>query len=180
MVEILEQIKNSHPDMIWIDGKDGSGKSYLAKQLGEQLEIPVLSVDDFLVRQQGFYVSSVKFDQLRDTIVQASKPVIIEGVCLLKVRENLGIDGGLDIYVKRMSPMGYWADADECDLEVPPDEFIQSQLEILERAATIGFMGIESSSEPTEFPPLARELIEYHYSYQPHKKSDITYCRIDE
>ncbi|MCU8395870.1 hypothetical protein M2G63_21965 [Vibrio vulnificus] len=62
MVEILEQIKNNHPDTIWIDGKDGSGKSYLATQLGEQLEIPVLSVDDFLVRQQGFYVSSVKFD----------------------------------------------------------------------------------------------------------------------
>ncbi|MCG9583552.1 hypothetical protein L1D09_18630 [Vibrio tubiashii] len=180
MVEILDQIKNNYPDTIWIDGKDGSGKSYLAKQLSEQLEIPVLSVDDFLVRQQGFYVSSVNLDQLRDTINQSSKPVIIEGVCLLKVRENLGIEGGLDIYIKRMSPMGYWADADECDLKVAPDEFIQSKLETLERAATIDFMGIESSGEPIEFPPLDRELIEYHYSYQPHKKSDITYCRIDE
>ncbi|PMM74546.1 hypothetical protein BCT47_21410 [Vibrio splendidus] len=180
MVEILEQIKNNHPGTIWIDGKDGSGKSYLAKQLGEQLEIPVISVDDFLVRQQGFYVSSVRFDQLRDTINQASKPVIIEGVCLLKVKEKLGIEGGLDIYVKRMSPMGYWADADECDLKVAPDDFIQSQLETLERAATIEFMGIENRGVQIEFPPLARELIEYHYSYQPHNKTDITYCRIDE
>ncbi|EGQ7704118.1 TPA: hypothetical protein PMB55_003663 [Vibrio cholerae] len=180
MVEIVEQIKNNHPDTIWIDGKDGSGKSYLAKQLGEQLEISVVSVDDFLVRQQGTYVSSVKFEQLRDTINQARKPVIIEGVCLLKVRENLGIEGGLDIYVKRMSPMGYWADEDECDLKVAPDDFIQRQLETLERAASIEFMGIESNGEPIEFPQLARELIEYHYSYQPHKRSDITYCRIDE
>ncbi|HAS6253631.1 TPA: hypothetical protein RQL13_004460 [Vibrio vulnificus] len=180
MNEILEQIRKANPETIWIDGKDGSGKSYLARQLSEQLSIPMVSVDDYLISQQGSYISSVKFEQLYQAITQAGKPVIVEGVCLLEVRKILKVESGLNIYVKRMSPMGYWADEDECDPKVTPDELIQSKIEIHERAASIGFMGIKNDDKPYEFPPLARELIEYHYAYKPHQKPDITYFRVDE
>ncbi|HDY8002502.1 TPA: hypothetical protein RQK74_004469 [Vibrio vulnificus] len=180
MNEILEKIGNTNPNIIWIDGKDGSGKSYLARQLSEQLGISVVSVDDHLIRQQGSYVSSVKFEQLYEAIMQVGKPVIIEGVCLLEIRKKLKVEGGLSIYVKRMSPMGYWTDEDECDPKVTPDELIQSKIEIHERAVSVGFMGIESDGVPYEFPPLARELIEYHYAYKPHLNADITYFRVDE
>ncbi|MBY8070896.1 hypothetical protein KW492_21870 [Vibrio fluvialis] len=180
MDKLIEQISNAGADIIWIDGKNGAGKSYLAKQLAEKLGCSVIHVDEYLIENQNSYFDSLKFDSLSKDINEQTKPLIVEGVCLLKVRDALCFDGGFDVYVKRMSPAGYWADEDECSISEPPNVYIQRQQELLNRAATISCMAISSYGETIEFPALAREIIEYHFDYKPHDVADFTYCRVGD
>ncbi|HCM0862620.1 hypothetical protein [Vibrio parahaemolyticus] len=181
MDELIEKIIKIKPTIIWIDGKNGSGKSFLAEKLGLKLNIPVIHVDDYLITHQNSYVASLKLDELKQTIGEALRPLIVEGVCLLKVRECLGFENGFDVYVKRMSPMGYWADEDECDISESPEIFIQQQQEILKKFSSLSVIKTTSSCcDDSEFPALTREIIEYHFKYRPHEYSDVIYHRVDK
>ncbi|PJE80144.1 hypothetical protein CI610_00869 [invertebrate metagenome] len=162
------------------NGKDGSGKSYLATQLAKELGHSVIHFDDYLIKNQNSYFDSLKLDNLRKAITETPKPLIVEGVCLLTIREALRFGDGFNVYVKRMSPAGYWADEDECSISESLDVYIQQKQEAINIAATISFMGISGNDETLEFPALAREIIEYHYVYKPHKISDAIYCRVND
>lgn len=179
MEDLIKHIRYlSAVTIIWIDGKDGSGKSYLATELAKKLKYNVIHVDDYLVPNQGSYFGSLKLDSLSQAINEKSKYLIVEGICLLKVREALGLKKGFDVYVKKISLEGDWADEGECNISEPPGVYIQRQQKDICKVAALCFMG--KKDETIEFPSLAREIITYHYDYKPHINSDATYSRIEQ
>lgn len=103
--------------------------------------------------------------------------MIIEGVCLLKIKETLHLNNTrLNVYVKKMSPIGYWLDEEECDISATYDDLAQNRLQIINRIKSIfGF-----SNEIGRLSTFRREVIKYHRIYKPHEVADIIYYRIED
>ena len=159
--EIVTSLKTTKPCLIGIDGMDGAGKSTLAKDLSCQLGYAHINLDDYLEKNRGQFVEYVEYDQVKGEIDKAKKPVIIEGVCLLAVIENLSDSLDILIYVKRVSDYGMWYDKEDCEVDEDIDEFI-----------------IRKKSGGS-IPALTEEIIRYHYKYKPYEKAGIIYKRID-
>jgi hypothetical protein len=88
--------------LIGVDGVDGAGKSTLARYLSWQLGIPSIETDLFLERGQG--PSALRHEELRRAIqsrLEDDRPVIVEGVFLLKTFESLDLQPDYLIYVAR-------------------------------------------------------------------------------
>lgn len=85
-----------------IDGHHGVGKSTVAQQIATLLRIRVIHVDDFLVPGQGGFVDFIRYSELSTAL--RTRPVVVEGVCLLAVAERLGIAPDVHIYVEGRSP----------------------------------------------------------------------------
>jgi hypothetical protein len=88
------------PLLIGIDGADGVGKSSLASWLGWQLGAPALHLDLYLLRDGR----SLKWrtDELK-LLVQArlgrQQPLIVEGITLLDVLDQIGATSDFLAYV---------------------------------------------------------------------------------
>jgi hypothetical protein len=93
---------NRKPLLIAIDGPDGVGKSSLASWLAWQLEMPSLHLDVYLVRDSK--PQQWRTDDLERAIrsrLDLVRPVIIEGVLLLDVLEQIGRSPEFSIYIQR-------------------------------------------------------------------------------
>ena len=155
---------------IGIDGVDGCGKTTLAKSLVGQLDIPLISLDDYLDKNRGGYLDHLRYEELRRAF-HAKPQCIVEGVCLLQALElaNFRIDAL--VYVKRMQH-GIWADQRECDVIIENVEvFIKAEKELAEMFS-IG----ETDQTNSALPKLAEELIRYHASYRPFEQAAFLYC----
>lgn len=76
-----------------IDGVDGSGKSSLARFLAWQLEMPSIETDFFL--REGVSTPIHDASSLKTLVEQrhhANRPVIVEGVLVLRQLSNIGVD----------------------------------------------------------------------------------------
>ncbi|RQM72701.1 hypothetical protein EHZ47_16620 [Aeromonas jandaei] len=143
-------------EILWIDGFNGSGKSSLSKAIAVKIpgECTILHMDDFLVGKQGVYFDAIRIDDLSGAIASSPRPLIIEGVCLSKIREHLGMQHGVSVYVRRISSNGLWYEEDEC--QIASEDMIR-----------------------VDDNPLAIELRQYHYDYQPFEKADYIFDRVE-
>lgn len=179
--EIVRTLEATKFRLIGIDGVDGSGKSALAKALSGELGNIHVNLDDYLDKNRGQFVSCVKYDEVRRQLDDAKESIIIEGVCLLAVIENLEQDLDILIYVKRVSDYGSWRDEVDCDVTEDIDEFVRKKKEEHRK-----FVRLEADIEgkpvdpnDLDFPQLAEEVIRYHNRFRPHEKADIIFKRID-
>ncbi len=105
--ELLAQVQkelgpNRQPLLIAIDGLDGVGKSTLASWLAWQLEMPSLHLDVYLVRNskpQQWRVDDL--DRAIRSRLNLGRPVIIEGVLLLDVLDQVGRTPNFLVYIHR-------------------------------------------------------------------------------
>lgn len=102
--------------LVGVDGWDGAGKTTLAGQIAKRIGGKVLSLDPYLEGHRGGYVPNLRVDEIQREVGSASGWLIAEGVCLLAAADRIGIRLQKLIYVKRMSPSGFWIDQDVCDL----------------------------------------------------------------
>jgi uridine kinase len=87
---------------IAIDGFDGSGKSTLARFLSWQTEISVIETDMILdSEREGFTYRLDDFKRLIETRHSLNRPVIIEGVLLLRLLEETNLEPDYLIYVEK-------------------------------------------------------------------------------
>ena len=96
---LLATIVHANPNVIGIDGLDGCRKSTLAQQVAGHLHFQVIELDSFLEKNKGSFVDHLDIDGVRNAV--QGRNLIIEGVCLLKVLEMVGLDLDLLIYVRR-------------------------------------------------------------------------------
>jgi len=90
MIDMLKkELLSKNYSIIGIDGKLASGKSTLAKNLAHELGFSCIHVDSFLEKGRGHYVSALKLDVLANKINESSRPVIVEGVCLLEILDRI-------------------------------------------------------------------------------------------
>ena len=90
-----------------VDGDNGVGKSdYIAPKISTVLGGKVVSVDNYLLRNRAPYLNQIKYDDLRSDVL-AAKPVVVEGLCVVKVMSRIGVPFDYHIFVKRMN-FGGW------------------------------------------------------------------------
>lgn len=90
--------------LVGIDGRDGSGKSPLARFLAWQMGMPSIETDLLLeTSQQGFTYREDDLRRLIEARLGNNRPVIVEGVSLLKILEKLGLQPNYLIYVENQS-----------------------------------------------------------------------------
>lgn len=58
-------IRSERPGIVGIDGYHGPGKTRLSEAISSALGIPVIHLDDYLVRQQGTFINAVEYPKLR-------------------------------------------------------------------------------------------------------------------
>lgn len=162
---------------IGIDGVTGAGKSYLAEELSKALEIPVLEVDDYVHRNQGGYVDFVDYPALKSAL--ASIPALILcGVCLREILENLDVELDGHVYVMRMRE-GLWFDEDDC---VFPDG-VDAAIEQLAGSAALLASHFDETAHLDSFGPddealqLKFEVMRYHATFVPQESADLVYER---
>jgi uridine kinase len=92
------------PLLIGIDDVDGAGKSSLAAWLSWQLEMPALHLDVYLNRDTD--PITWRLDDLARAIEGAqydppTKPVILEGIALLRVLKSVGRSPDFHVFVEK-------------------------------------------------------------------------------
>ncbi len=175
-------VSSCYPDVrvIGVDGLDGVGKSPFAKALARSLGGTVISLDDFIARNRGGYVPFLREDQLNESIGSASRPAIVEGICLRAALERIGVRPDVLIYIKRVADSGFWYDQDTCDPEEEEEALIAR---LAEETAAVAKLIIPSSvslhSDTSAFglSSLREEIIRYHCRYRPSRRAGIVVLR---
>ena len=88
--------------LIGVDGRDSEGKSTIARYLAYKLGMPAIETDTFLELGTGKY--SLRLDDLKRVIhgrLALDRPVILEGLFLLRTAEQLGVAVDLLVYARK-------------------------------------------------------------------------------
>lgn len=155
--------KDRHSFIIAIDGRDGVGKSRLAKILKQHLDASVISVDDFVTPALGCYLNALRIDRLKEEMANASTGVVIlEGIRILDVLDSLGLASSCHIYIKHMK-YGLWVDEKALGFEGDVAELI-----CRENCELSQYAGKECSIDLFQ-----EEILAYHVRRRPHVCCDI-------
>ena len=160
------EISLDNTSVIAIDGFQASGKTTLASTLAEKLNMPLISADDYLLKNQGAFFEYLQLEKV-SAALRRHERCIFEGVCCLKILQAVDTDANLLIYVKRMAIWG-WADESE-----------------LESFGSVSNSTTESSPLITEMQDplqinihnLWKEVVLYHSQYRPHEVANLVYER---
>lgn len=169
---LAELIDKGSNIIISIDGKDGIGKSTLAKMISVQLGFCHIELDKFLVEKKNHYVDSIRYDELLKALSPSTKNgtiVIIDGICVLSVIDRLGLQPNHKIYVKKTTPEGFWYDQHDFDLNSSPETIFETR-EVQARQSAKAF-GESYEGSPDE--TLFHEIVRYHFKHQPHITADF-------
>jgi len=89
------------PRVVGIDGRDGVGKTTLGRYLAWHFNITLIETDLFLKRHRGRL--EYRDDEIARLIrarLEATRPVVVEGVCLLQLLGRLGVAPDFTVYVR--------------------------------------------------------------------------------
>ena len=98
--DINRSLGNWHRYLIAIDGRDGSGKSRLARLLAFNLDMPMIETDLFIQPRQGIPI--YRYIELKNAIearLQLDRPVIIEGILVLEMLNQIALKHDYLVYV---------------------------------------------------------------------------------
>jgi len=157
---VRTRVGGSRRRLIAIDGTYGSGKTTLAEALAASLGAATVKLDRYVQKNGRPYREQLRYEEIQRDVEaarMAATPVIVEGVCLLHVLEQVKLKADVLVYVKKLDESGLWHDQDTCD---PAFINLQSPLLKLPGAA------------------LAREVAAYHLERDPLGKVDFIFVRI--
>jgi hypothetical protein len=186
--EIASLLKSSYPQallgIIGVDGTDGVGKTTLANVLREVVGGSVVCLDEFVVNNRGRYIPHLRHRDLKTTLADRDRPVIIEGVCLLAALDAVSVEADVLIYIKRVASYGYWYDEETCDPEEQEEELIRRLSEEAEAFAKLE-VPPAGDLDPVEttagsLTPLREEIIRYHFKYRPSWRAQIVFLRLSD
>jgi len=170
----IQYIKSTRPlQIVSIDGKDGTGKSTIARALSERLPFRHIELDRYLIRKQDHYVGFIRYHDLRPAISSAresGKVALIEGVCVQAVLNRLQLCSDLSIYVKRTGPDGDWYDERYFDRSSTREAIFEIDRE--NRRAFAKAMNEPYNEDEQE--TLFHEVVRYHFQFEPHITANIT------
>lgn len=176
-LDLADRIVEGPIGIVTVDGWSGSGKTTLAKSLAGHLGLQRYELDDYLLKHRGGFLEHLDYPRLSSALTdvrRVSDPILVDGICVLKVLQRLGLRSDVKVYVRRISASGIWYDVLKLDPSRTADEVIEEDRQAAERWAE---MHGESFGEGGV--PLAWEVIRYHYTYLPHETADLYFNRIE-
>jgi MoxR-like ATPase len=159
--QLADLIKQVSSGLVTFDGCDGAGKTYLARQIGQALDLPPIDLDTYLEKDQGEFVGALRMDELKRDIEEAlgrSPVVLVSGICMRRVLEEIDRRAALTVYVQRNTSAGLIADSVFIDAEA--GEYV------------------DESYRDHCFSGLDPEIYDYHREYRPWMNADIVFVRV--
>ena len=155
---LVDRIRTYDYKVIGLDGTNGARKTTIASALAIDLNLPLISLDDYLRKNKGSFIEHIKYEELsKDT--HAEQRFIIEGVCLLEVLEKVEVLPDILVYVKRYQ-LGMWADERElCVSEEELEEFLRQERDLAAR--------LSGTQAEDNGPSLFDDIVRYHSKYRP-------------
>ncbi len=178
---IQEFITKSPKGILSIDGRTGSGKSYLATLISETLGIPHIELDDdrYLKLNQGEFVDAIKYHQVRIDVAKGLRDygfVIVDGICTLKVLDNAGIVSSYRIYVKSVHANGYWQHQDDFNYSRSVEEVISNHNRSMDMMAELTErLDGEKVQVGNDKEGIYIETIRYHHDFHPDLRAELVY-----
>ena len=181
--KIKKEVCTEQYQLISIDGRSGSGKTMLSTEITQQLNIEHINLDDddYLKKKQDEFVDAIKYGSLLSKIEVArkeNKPILIEGICIIKILERIKVIPTFKIYVKKTIVGGFWLDGTDYDYTIPLENTLQRLEEELKKITEItSKIDKEDISENCTKEGITIETLRYHYEYHPDLEADLIYTR---
>lgn len=171
--DIIEFLITKKPKIIGIDGKDGTGKSTLAKELSNKLSYKIICLDNYINKKQGGYFKFINLQDLKNEInLNKNNLLIIEGVMVLKIIQALNIS--LDFFIYTTDGIWLYDWSQEFD-----GKYSNMSLEeiIIEEEKLVNRVGKAMDSQAKEYKMegFRKEIFEYTFKYKPWEKANIVY-----
>lgn len=169
--DIFEAIKTSNPKIVGVDGIDGVGKTFLAKDI-EKLGYKRISLDDFLKRKSGGYFKFINFELLKKMVRQSSNRLVVEGILLQKILKELSLATNYSVYMTDSVWIYDWLEEYQgkyCGLTL--NEIITNVEREVERLNRV----LSPDSKMYKMDGLRKEMYEYSYEYKPWERADVIF-----
>ena len=160
--KLAKLVRERTARIVAVDGLDGAGKTTLARRLAVELEGTTLDVDEYLDKNQGYYVRALRLGDLKSAIDAAkplNRPLLISGACLLDVLSRVSVEPDMVVYVEKRS---HNSDL-PCDLDILDSE----ERGDISHLAEMGFRDLEL------------EQGRYHADFKPRARAEVIFFRKD-
>lgn len=175
--DLATRLAESSIRIVTVDGWSGSGKTTLAVSLANRLGLRCLELDDYLHKHLGGFLEHIDYASLSTALTDAlklSKPILLEGICVLEVLRRLRLNADAKVYVRRIVASGIWYDGLKLDPSRTADDIIEE-----DRQAALKWAEMEGAKLGEGGEPLAWEIIRYHYAHSPDETADLYFNRIE-
>jgi adenylate kinase family enzyme len=178
--EVFEIVNMKKIKIISLDGKNGSGKSYLSGFLSKNFEYIHLNLDSdrYLIKNQVKYVESIRYINLKNDIknnIDKDRISLIDGICVQKILDIIRVQPNLKIYVKRLSLSGHWIDGYYFDYNRDVEEILEEDMDeqksFLEKVMKTNYEHREN---------IFHEIVRYHHEYRPDINADLIFERHED
>lgn len=162
-------------EIITIDGRDGAGKTSLAKHISEKLKIRTLDLDRYITTDHGKYWERIDSPNLFQDINMRDGPLIISGLCINLILEQLNITPSFSIYIDIVER--------HSNTDDHIDELNKSEIITVPTKPTAAYCPYSIYYDKIKYPrevELYTTIQEYHKLYKPHLSCDIKYTRLNE
>lgn len=174
--------------IISIDGWTGAGKSTLTDLFQNVNEIEIISFENYFEKNTGKYLDVFNFDDLKNKITAAlnsGKNVLVEGICMDEVLQNISIKSDYKIYIKELGAFKDWyyekyLDESKTTEEIFTEDDKETEVDIFENN------DIDKGKKSNEYDELQKQrqgsfydLVRYHREFRPQDNCDLLFERLE-
>jgi hypothetical protein len=95
-------LSNLPPKIVAIDGRDGDGKTTLGRFLAWYFNVTLVETDLYLLGDNSLNRRNEEIARIVETRLRRQRPVIVEGVGVLQLLEDIGRSPDFHIYVRNL------------------------------------------------------------------------------
>ncbi len=142
-----------------------------------------------LKQNTGLYLEVFEFDNLKIAITKAldsGKNILIEGICLNEVLQNISTESGFKVYIKELGILEEWywdkyLDETKTAEEIFVEDVKELEDDILEDSNSDGENKILADDDLSkQRKGVFYDLVRYPREYKPQDNSDLIFERLDK
>jgi hypothetical protein len=173
--------------IISVDGWTGAGKSTFTESFAGNDDIEIISFDDYLERNSGKYLEVFNFNALENiiiTTVNSGKQILIEGICMNEVLQNISVECDFKVYIKELGIFEDWyyekyLNETKTTEEIFAEDDKEPEVNIYEESNSNMDKRLNDDADLSQQRKgMFYDLVSYHRDYKPQDNCDLLIERL--